>query len=42
MCSGDGEYVTWRTLEKQKATHKLITAELQEDTTEWIHHWGWR
>ena len=30
---GDGEYVTWRTLEKQKATHKLITAELQEDTT---------
>ena len=30
---GDGEYVTWRTLEKEKATHKLITAELQEDTT---------
>lgn len=30
---GDGEYVTWRTLEKQKATHNLITAELQEDTT---------
>ena len=30
---GDGEYVTWRTLEKEKATHKLITAELQEETT---------
>ena len=30
---GDGEYVTWRTLEKEEATHKLITAELQEDTS---------
>ena len=30
---GDSEYVSWRTKEKQDATHNLITAELQEETT---------
>ena len=30
---GDSEYVSWRTKEKQDATHKLISAELQEETT---------
>ena len=30
---GDSEYVSWRTKEKQDETHKLITAELQEETT---------
>lgn len=30
---GDSEYVSWRTTEKRDATHKLISAELQEETT---------
>ena len=30
---GDSEYVSWRNTSKERDTHKLITAELQQETT---------